>query len=325
MAPSDRLPLPDDWLAPDDVWWIEPEAGVRLRAGLWRAKDALGHVIFLTGRTEYLEKVAIPAEQFVQRGYSVISLDWRGQGLSSRQVEPSLKGHVDDFAEFQTDLDALLSSDQAKSLTGRRLLVGHSMGGCISTHAIARPQIADTLDGAILCAPMLGINLPPVMRFFAWGTVKIAMLLGKGECWPPFGDVKTPYVLSEPEDNVLTTDKQVMGWMIHVAQKHPESSLAMPTLKWFQAATAAMQRAAGFPAPNMPIMCLLGCSEQVVDPKAVRAGAKRMRAQLEEFKHAQHELFIESQTIRDQVWAKIDSFLDQHGLPNLQRRNLPDA
>ena len=322
---SDLLPLPPGGRAPDDVWWIDPEAGIRLRAALWEAPDAEGHVIFLTGRTEYLEKVAIPAEQFVQRGYSVISLDWRGQGLASRQVEPSLKGHVEDFAEFQTDLDAMLASDQAKSLSGRRLLVGHSMGGCISTHAIARPQIADTLDGAILCAPMLGINLPPVMRFFAWGTVKIAMLLGKRDCWPPFGDVKTPYVLSEPEDNVLTSDKQVMDWMIHVAQEHPESSLAMPTLKWFQAATTAMQRATGFPAPNLPVMCLLGSSEQVVDSKAVRAGAKRMHAELAEFKNAQHELFIESQTIRDQVWDKIDGFLDQHGLPNLQRQTPPSA
>ena len=185
MAPSDRLPLPEDWLAPDDVWWIEPEAGVRLRAGLWRAEDPLGHVIFLTGRTEYLEKVALPAERFVARGYSVITLDWRGQGLSSRHAEPGLKGHVDDFAEFQTDLDALLVTDQAMTLTGARVLVAHSMGGGIAAHAMARPSIAKTLDAAILSAPMLGISMSPFARIAAWVTMKIGIALGHSKSWPP--------------------------------------------------------------------------------------------------------------------------------------------
>ena len=47
----------------------------------------------------------------MKRGLSVVSLDWRGQGLSDRLVEPRLKGHVGDFAEFQRDLDTLLTGE----------------------------------------------------------------------------------------------------------------------------------------------------------------------------------------------------------------------
>lgn len=312
---TDLLPLPPGGRAPDDIWWIEPEANIRVRAALWTAPQAVGHVVFLTGRTEYLEKVAIPAEQFVQRGYSVISLDWRGQGLSSRQISPALKGHVRDFAEFQTDLDALLASDQARALTGPRLLVAHSMGGCIAAQAMNRPALRKTLSGAILSAPMLGIEMHPIMRIAAWVTLKIANFLNKLDCWPPFGDVKTPYVLTEPDDNVLTSDEDVMNWMVHVAKEHPESSIAAPTLRWFSAATAAMKSVAGFAPPNLPILCILGCDERVVDPKAVRKGAKRMAAKLVEIKHAQHELFIECQDLRDQAWEAVDAFLDTNNLP----------
>lgn len=318
---EDFLPLPPNGLAPDDVWWMEPESGIRLRAALWSAPDALGHVVFLTGRTEYLEKVAIPAAQFVQRGYSVISLDWRGQGLSSRQVSPALKGHIDDFTEFQTDLDALLATDQAKALTGPRLLVAHSMGGCIAAHAMNRPQIRDTLDGSILSAPMLGIEMNPVMRVLAWITVMIASFLGKLQCWPPFGDVKTPYVLSNPKDNVLTSDTDVMDWMTQIATDHPTSSIAAPTLGWFSAATKAMKTAAGFAPPSVPVLCLLGCKERVVDPKAVKTGAKRMGAHLVTIEEAQHELFIEQQTLRDKAWEAVDAFLDANTLPRNNGQN----
>lgn len=321
MTLPDILPLPDGWLAPSDVWWIEPEPGIRLRAGLWRAAEPLGHVVFLTGRTEFLEKVALPAEQFVARGYSVITLDWRGQGLSSRQAEPGLKGHVDDFSEFQTDLDALLASEQAQALTGKRILVAHSMGGGIATHALARPPIAETLDAAILSAPMLKIAMSPVMRFAAWITMKIGIALGHAKSWPPFGDVETPYVLTEPQDNVLTSDETVFNWMAEIARTRQDATIATPTLGWYRAATDAAEKSTGLPSPELPMLCLLGQNERVVDQAAVESGATRMGAKLVRLEDAQHEVLIENAGIRDKVWQAIDTFFDDHALPRRPSTN----
>ena len=312
---KERLPLPPGGIAPNDVWWTEPEAGIQLRAALWQAQNPIGHVVFLTGRTEFLEKVAVPAAAFVQRGFSVLSWDWRGQGLSSRQASPALKGHVEDFAEFQTDLDAILATEPARRLTGKRLIVAHSMGGCIAAQALARPKVVSTIDAAILCAPMLGIAMHPVMRAAAAVAVRVGLLLGKGDSWPPFGDVKTPYVLTDPEDNVLTSDTSIMAWMAQVARDHPESALAMPTLQWFKAANDAMRAVKLHPAPSVPTLCLLGERERVVDYEAVEAGARRMQARLEHLKYAQHELFIETEAIRTEVWRKIDAFLETHAFP----------
>lgn len=312
---TDRLPLPPGGRRPDEIWWIEPEPAIRLRAACWRAEDALGHVIFLTGRTEYIEKVAVPAGQFVQRGWSVISLDWRGQGLSSRQAGNDLKGHVGDFSEFQRDLDALMATDQAKALTGPRLLVGHSMGGCIATQAMARPEVAETLSAAVLSAPMFGIALHPLMRAAGWVTTKVGMALGFGKSWPPFGDATTPYVSTEPEDSVLTTDTGMMTWMAEIARDHPRSTIAMPTLGWFSAATAAMKEVAALPEPDLPVLCLLGSDERVVEKDAVEAGAERMHARLVRIGGAQHEVLIESQPLRDIAWRAIDDFIKANRLP----------
>ena len=321
MTLPDRLPLPDGWLAPDDVWWIEPEQGIRVRAGLWRVHAPLGHVVFLTGRTEFLEKVALPAEQFVARGYSVITLDWRGQGLSSRQAEPGLKGHVDDFVEFQTDLDALLASEQAQTLIGKRILVAHSMGGGIATHTLARTSIVETLDAAVLSAPMLKIAMSPILRFGAWVTMKIGMALGHAKSWPPFGDVKTPYVLTKPENNMLTSDETVFNWMVDTARTREDSSIASPTLGWYRAATVAMEKSAELPPPELPVLCLLGQNERVVDKAAVEAGASRMGARLVRLEEAQHEVLIENADIRERVWQAIDTFFDDHDLPRRQPTN----
>ncbi|MEM9139684.1 MAG: alpha/beta hydrolase, partial [Pseudomonadota bacterium] len=138
MEPAPFLGPAPGGLAADETWWITASDGTRLRAGLWHAQDARAHCLFLTGRTEYIEKASIPAADLVQRGYSVISLDWRGQGLSARATDNPLKGHVGDFDEFQRDLDALLATPQAKALPGARLLMCHSMGGLIGAAALQR-------------------------------------------------------------------------------------------------------------------------------------------------------------------------------------------
>ena len=315
MSEQDRLPLPPGGQAPDEVWWVLPEDGIRVRAACWRAPDPVGHVLFLTGRTEYIEKAALPAADFVRRGYSVVSLDWRGQGLSSRQAEAGLKGHVGDFQEYQRDLDAVLASEHVAALTGPCILVAHSMGGCIAAQAMARPEILDRLSAVILSAPMFGIALNPAMRAAGWLTAKIGMALGMGTRWPPFGDVSTPYALSEPEDNVLTTDPEVMAWMTRVAQEHPESSIAMPTLGWFNSATAAMKAVARLPEPDVPILCLLGSDERVVDKAAVESAAERMHVRLVRIGGAQHEVLIEAAPLRAIAWRAIDDFIEANRLP----------
>lgn len=309
--------VPPEGLAPDRVWWMTASDGVRLRAAHWECAGGTALAVLLSGRTEFLEKFALPAAALVARGYQVVSLDWRGQGLSDRAAVPGLKGHVGDFAEFQRDLDVLLQSDPVQSVPpGPRLLVAHSMGGAIATGALMRAEISGIFDAAVFSAPMYGIAMPLPMRLAAGLVTRIGMALGMDTRWPPFGDVATPYVLSGAESNVLTSDPEIWDWLVRTARQHEALNLAMPTIGWFAAAAREMKRLRGCETFGLPALCLLGGAEQVVDPRAIRSTATRMGARLIEIPGARHEHFHEASDLRAQAWAAIDRFLSEAGLPS---------
>lgn len=302
--------LPPGGLAPSRTVWLHASDGVRLRAAEWAAEVPRARAVLFTGRTEFLEKAAVPAAALVARGISVISVDWRGQGLSDRLVEPALKGHVADFADFQRDVDALMAGPWERP-PGPQILIGHSMGGAIALGALTRrPSLA--VDAAILSAPMLGLAIPRLARPLAWATARVGRLVGAGSRWPPFGDVATAYALSDvaPEENVLTHDLALWRWMGEALRAEPGLQLAMPTLGWFDAAFAEMGRLAKVSRPACPLMFLLGTEETVVSPDAIRGAASRYQATLSVIDQARHEVFIEAPEARAEAWAAVDAFLD---------------
>ncbi|MEM7422833.1 MAG: alpha/beta hydrolase [Pseudomonadota bacterium] len=308
------LTLPPGGRLPDRCFWLETPDRMNLRAAIWHAPDPAGHVLFLTGRTEFVEKVAIPAEELVLRGYSVVSLDWRGQGLSSRLLPDPLKGHIDRFDAFQVDLDTLLGSADVASLPGPRVLIAHSMGGCIAAHALQRPEIASGISATILSAPMFGIRMASAMRAAAGATALIARFLGKLDRWPPFGDQATPYVLSGDAKNVLTGDPQVWEWMGNFARDHPEATIAGPTIGWYQAASRAMDALETARPPDHPVLTLLGSDEMVVDPDRIRTRAASLSSKIVEIGVGRHELLIDAEAPRKAAWLAIDDFLRSSGL-----------
>lgn len=306
------LDLPPGGIAWDETLELEASDGIRLRGALWRGGDAAprGLILLLSGRTEFLEKCAIPAAQLVTRGFAVASVDWRGQGRSQRLVEPALKGHVDHFTDFHQDLSALTSHPAITSVTGPRLMMAHSMGGAIGLGAIARGQLAPA--AVILSAPMLGIELGLLGRLASAATLPVARLLGKMDRWPPFAP-KKPYVFSGFKDNVLTGDQAVFDWMAAALRRDPALQLASPTMGWLSAALDETSWLTRQGPLDCPALCLLGSREQVVDAAAIRTGAPRLGAELIGIEGARHEVLIEAEPMRGQAWSGIDRFLEGHG------------
>ena len=125
-------PLRPDAPQPDgQAFWIHTRDKRRCRLGLWRAATPKGTIIIFPGRTEYIEKYASIAADFVARDYNTVTIDWRGQGLADRALPDRLKGHVADFAEYQRDHAALIEAMTALALPKPWTLLAHSMGGCI--------------------------------------------------------------------------------------------------------------------------------------------------------------------------------------------------
>src|SRR3990172_8408879 len=85
---------------------IEVRKGLRLRFASWQPvlRERRGTVCIFPGRAEFIEKYFEVVGELRRRGFAVAVLDWRGQGGSSRLTRNPLKGHINDFAEYEEDL-----------------------------------------------------------------------------------------------------------------------------------------------------------------------------------------------------------------------------
>lgn len=303
------MPLPPGGVPWDRAIEVCTPDGLRLRGAIWSAPGARRHALLLPGRTEFLEKLCIPAAGLVARGFAVAALDWRGQGLNDRLLPNALKGHVADFADYRVDLAAFLAAPEVAALPGGRLVVGHSMGGCIALGAMLRGELA--VRAALFSAPMLGIALDPVARAAAAVVVVLGARLGQRHLWAPVPRPEVPYVLQGFEGNVLTHDRAVFDWITAALLHEPRLRLGQaPTIGWLEAAAAEMRFIARHARPlGCPAMALIGTDERVVDAAALRRLAPRLGLEVVEIPGARHEILLEAAPMRAAGWVEIDRFL----------------
>ena len=87
--------------------------GAQLRAARFDADPAVaprGVCVLLNGQTEFIEKYFEIIDELRGRGFGVATMDWRGQGGSSRALgDDSRKSYVGDFSEYDEDLETLMN------------------------------------------------------------------------------------------------------------------------------------------------------------------------------------------------------------------------
>ena len=75
-----------------------------------------------------------------RRGFSVATMDWRGQGASVRELADRRKAHIDRFAQYDDDLDVFMEQ------------VVRADGGNAQAHR-ARPFDGRAYSAARACTP----------------------------------------------------------------------------------------------------------------------------------------------------------------------------
>ncbi|MBU2456151.1 MAG: alpha/beta hydrolase, partial [Proteobacteria bacterium] len=124
-------------------------------------KNTTAIFLLLHGRSEFIEKYKTVAKQLQEKGFQVISPDWRGQGLSSRELENRHKGHISRFDEYVEDLEALYSSViEPQGLPV--YILAHSMGGHIALRFMSKNPLK--IEKAVLASPMIDIAIPAMMK-----------------------------------------------------------------------------------------------------------------------------------------------------------------
>lgn len=282
--------------------WLTTIDGVRLRAAVWAGRQqGAGTVLLLPGRTEPVEKYHRVATDLNDRGYAVVAIDWRGQGLSDRALPDRMLGHVEDFAEYQHDLDALVGLAKAEAAAGPWFMLAHSMGGAIGLAALMRGL---PVQAAVFSAPMWGIAMTPLERPTAHLVSAAAWRTG-GRGWLTPSEHRDSYLLRHAfAGNELTGDRATWDWMRAQLLARPELALGGPSLGWLRAALRECRRLGRLPSPEIPCLTTLGTAEKIVDPRPIRRRMARWPGgRLDIYPGGAHEVMMEVPAMRDRFLA----------------------
>lgn len=271
-----------------------------------------GTICLVQGRTEFIEKYFETIANFQSRGFAVATFDWRGQGGSQRLIRNKRLGHVRSFDDFWTDLQSFHASILLPDCPGPYYLVGHSMGGLVSLYAGLRDRMM--FERIFVSAPMVGLDRQP---FSPAGMTRLAetlRLLGLGRM--PIGRAADkPASEMSFAGNPVTSDATRFQRSVDVLKARPDLEIGHPTVGWAAAAFRAMARAQmdDFPgAIKIPVLMLAAARDEVVSTGAIETLGLRMRTGRHAIiASARHELFMENDNIRAQVFAAFDAFITQ--------------
>jgi lysophospholipase len=305
------FPTPDNPAPPGAIVTpVRTADDILLRVVRWVPEgEPLGTVAVIQGRTEFIEKYFEVVRELLARGFVVAAMDWRGQGLSERDLKDSRKGHVDDFAFFERDLDALQQQVLQFLCPQPWFALGHSMGGAI---LLAQARAGRSpFARMVLSAPMIdiaGLRLPRLVRALMEGLD----MVGLGTAYVPGGSRKATLECGF-EGNDLTSDPVRFARLAGILQAAPQLGLGGPTVGWLNAAFRLVDEFADAEYPRRtftPTLVIAAGKDRVVPLGSIEGFATRLKVGgLIVIPDAQHEILMERDHIRAQFWAAFDAFI----------------
>ncbi|MFZ4601153.1 MAG: alpha/beta hydrolase [Alphaproteobacteria bacterium] len=298
-------------LEPDgaEELWLEGRGGVKLRAMLAPALNGppRGSVLLCNGRTEFIEKYFEVVSELQARGFVVFSMDWRGQGLSSRLTPNPQKGHLETLDDPANDLgDAVRTL--AAQLPKPHLILAHSMGGAIALRAMQMRRVE--VEAAAFSAPMWGI---PDLKDMTLKFVRFMAAAGFGATFAP--GVERQWRKEKFKANRVTHDAERFARAQAAVEIEPRLALAGPTVGWVNAAAEAFEnfrRPSALANIRVPILVASAGEEKLVDNESHEDLAKLMaNARHITVEGAMHEILMERDDKRAEFWAAFDALAAQ--------------
>ena len=295
-----------------EAFWLRAEDGARLRCIKWTGGNCSRGTVFLFGgRTEFAEKYFEVTGELRRRGFAVVTMDWRGQGLSSRLLADPRKGHVGDFAQFDRDLARLMIS-VAPAMPRPWMALAHSMGGQILLRAAHdRPEWFSRIA---LSAPMFGLRASPWMGRAIRGVTSLLHVLGRDEEFVPGGNGKaadeTPF-----KRNILTHDERRYELLQALLRAEPALGIGSATVGWLRAAFRSMDMTSArdyLIRIRAPLLICEAEEDALVSGNALAHAALHVPdARLVTVPGSRHEVLIERDEARAVFWGAFDSFTAQ--------------
>ncbi len=282
--------------------------GTKIRAATFKRDDARATVVLLTGWSEFIEKYFEVISDLHARNFSVVAMDWRGQGLSERYGSDRRRGHIDDFISYADDITMLSDEATRRGFPGPQLLMSHSMGGAPALQLLARGD--RRFAAAVLCAPMTQIFPNLLVRRVVHLLSSAAVFAGAkyAGAGPARGAGETF------EDNPLTSDRTRYQRFIELKGAYPDATIEAPSLGWVRAASIAisdLHRPTYFERLATPVLILsAGVDALVSSLDHVKIAARNPLISRILIDDARHEIMMERDELRDRYWLAFDEFVE---------------
>lgn len=281
-----------------------------IRYGIWYSHKAnkRGSVILLNGRREFMEKYAETIRELNQRGFDVYSLDWRGQGLSSRMLANRHKGFIKNYNNYLNDLNLFVSKIVQSDAANPLVILAHSMGGHIALRFIhEHPEIADKV---VLVSPMIDILTWPLPGWLVRLITRVAIKAGLDHAYVIGSD---DYTVEKFKGNRLTSDPERFRDENKAISENPDLALGGVTYGWLSATFESIDILS---EPDFakkistPILIASAGCDRVVSIKAQKTICSLLpNCRFVEITGARHEILKETDAVRSIFWVAFDSFV----------------
>lgn len=298
--------------------------GISLRAARWlpAVDGGRGTVCLLLGRGEFIEKHYETVQDLRQRGFHVVSFDWRGQGGSQRFVGSRgiyKRGHVPAFAGYHRDLDAVFDQVIRRHCPSPFFALGHSMAGALLLQRAAVTDRQNEFARIVAVSPMIGLSpgISPLLSSrplasLAISLVRIASAVGLGRLYIPGGKGR-PSVMRPFERNRLTSDKARFLRAAAVVEYAPWIGTGDATIGWLTQARKLMN---DLQTPDFarrittPVLVVVSGGDTVVSTPVTERFCARLKAgNALVIPGARHEILLENDDIRAMFFAAFDAFI----------------
>ena len=292
-----------------EAWW-QAEDGTWIRYADFKGEQPVARIIFLPGFTEFIEKHLETVSDLVERGFDVLILDWRGQGLSDRALADRHRGYVASMDLFLSDLDGVLRETCVIDAGVPVLIMGHSMGGHLALRLASECEFV--IRKVIAIAPMQDVNTGAFPAWFARCLAHAGSRFGLADAYLPGG---TGYGAKQRvfEGNPLTSDRRRFSRTHAQIDRNPDLALGNPTFGWLSAAFRSMalfESRDYVSRISLPVLIVQPSDETVVKNQAQDALAARLPdGVLVKLFGSKHEVLHEVDGVRAEFWQAFDRFV----------------
>lgn len=272
------------------------------------------NIIFLQGRSSFIENYVIPITNLINQGHNVWMMDWRGQGGSERATKHPQKNHVYDFNLLLNDLSEFITICK-KHGADNLILYGTSLGAHIGFRYLQ--EIKDHhVKKAIFLAPLFDIKLGILHKLIA---KPIIGLISKFKLEQTvFGELYVPGYGNQ-KLNAKSKNSRRHEEYHETCQKNKHLLTGGPTLAWAKAMFESINKLKTKPLElNLPIAIYLGGKDNIVDNefsktifKAQNKENKTIKSCLKTFPKASHNILLDfGEASLDKFWQEVQIFIN---------------